>query len=287
VALDKGAQIEVIEAGPVRAVIRVARRLGESVFVQDVTLCERTPRLDVHMRVAWRAKHQLLKVAFPVCVDPGVATYEIPYAAIERTTKPRTKGEKAKFEVPAQAWADLSQRGYGVSLMNDCKYGYDIRDNVMRLSLLRASTAPDPHADEGAHEWTYSIYPHRGDWRTGRTVRAAYELNYALAARAVKPHPGPLGKSASLAAAGPENIVLQVVKRAEDSAERGAACDWILRWYETNGKRTVAAITLPRAPRRVCETDLMENELREIPTRGRTIRVPTGKCEIKTAKVTW
>jgi len=287
VALDKGAEIEVVEAGPVRAVIRITRRMGESVFVQDLTLCERTPRLDVRMRVEWRAKHKLLKVAFPVCVDPGVAAYEIPYATIERTTKPRTAGEKAKFEVPAQAWADLSQRGYGVSLMNDCKHGYDIRDNVMRLSLLRASTEPDPHADEGDHEFTYSIYPHRGDWRTGGTVRAAYELNYALEARVVKAHAsgappaGALGRSASLVAAGPENIVLQVVKRAEDSG------DWVLRWYETNGKRTVAAITLPRQPRRVCETDLMENELREIPTRGRTLQVPTGKYEIKTVKVVW
>ena len=279
VALDEGCEIQVIESGPVRAVIRVTRRMGESTFIQDITLCERTPRLDVRMEVEWQAKHKLLKVAFPVCVDPGKATYEIPYAAIERTTKPRTKTEKAKFEVPAQMWADLSHRGYGISLLNDCKYGYDIKDDVMRLSLLRASTDPDPHADEGHHEFTYSIYPHRGDWREGGTVRAAYELNYPIAARMTKAHRGPLGASASLAAAAPDNIVLHVLKRAEDSV------DYILRWYETAGKRTTAVITLPRQPTRIWETDLMENELREIPVAGKMVRLPTGKFEIRTIKV--
>ena len=279
VALDEGCEVQVIESGPVRAIIRVTRRMGESVFAQDLTLCERSRRLDVHMRVDWRAKHKLLKVAFPVCVDPGKATYEIPYAAIERTTKPRTRADKAKFEVPALMWADLSQRGYGVSLLNDCKHGYDIRDNVMRLSLLRAPTSPDPHADEGEHEFTYSVYPHDGDWRSGGTVRAGYELNQPLEARKVETHDGELPAAASFACAGPDNIVLHVVKRAEDSG------DCILRWYEATGKRTTADITLPRRPRRVWETDLMENELREIPATGRTLRIPTGKFEIKTIKV--
>jgi alpha-mannosidase len=279
VALDEACTIELIEAGPVRAVMRVTRTMGESVFRQDITVCERTPRLDVRMKVEWRAKHKLLKVAFPVSVDPGTATYEIPYAAIERTTKPKTRTEKAKFEVPAQMWADLSHRGFGVSLMNDCKYGYDIHDNVMRLSLLRASTDPDPHADEGHHEFTYSIYPHGGDWRTGGVVRAAHELNYPLIARMARSHAGPLGTSASLAAAAPENIIMQVFKRAEDSA------DYIVRWYETAGKRTLATITLPGTPQQVWETDLMENELRELPVTGKALRVMTGKHEIKTVKV--
>ncbi|UCH34637.1 MAG: alpha-mannosidase, partial [Armatimonadota bacterium] len=279
VALDEGCDIEIVERGPVRAVIRATRRMGDSTLVQDLTLCERRERLDVRMEVEWRAKHKLLKVAFPVCVDPGTATYEIPYAAIERTTKPKTAAEKAKYEVPAQMWADLSQRGYGVSLLNDCKYGYDIRDNLMRLSLLRAPTSPDPNADEGRHEFTYSLYPHAGDWRQGGTVRAAYELNYPLEARSVLKHRGNLPAVASFASATPENIVLHVVKRAEDNS------DYILRWYETTGKRTTAVITLPRKPRRVWETDLMENELRELPVRGRRIRIPTGKFEIKTVKV--
>jgi len=277
--LDPGCEIAVTECGPVRAVVRVTRRMGESVFVQDITLCGHTPRLDIRMNVEWQAKHKLLKVAFPVCVDPGKATYEIPYAAIERITKPRTRAEKAKFEVPAQMWADLSQGGYGVSLLNDCKYGYDIRNNVMRLSLLRAPTDPDPHADEGHHEFTYSVYPHQGGWRRGGTVRAAYELNYPLQARITGTHDGPLGPSASFAAASPDNIVLHVVKRAEDSA------DWVLRWYEATGTDTTAVIALPRKPRRVWETDLMENELREIRVTGKTLRVPTGSFEIKTVKV--
>jgi alpha-mannosidase len=121
-----------------------------------------------------------VKVAFPLTVKPEVATYEIPYATLERSTKRDTPWEKARYEVPAQKWADLSENGFGVSILNEAKYGYDALDNVIRLTCFRAPKSPDPTADRGIHDFTYAIFPHAGDWRAGGTVRAAYELNHPL-----------------------------------------------------------------------------------------------------------
>ncbi len=124
----------------------------------------------------------MLKVAFPVSVNNNIATYEIPYGSITRSTKRETSWEKAKYEVAAQNWADLSDNNYGVSLLNNSKYGYDIKDNVMRLSLLRSPKWPDPTTDMGTHSIEYSLYPHKGNWKDANTVRKGYEFNHPLIA---------------------------------------------------------------------------------------------------------
>ena len=118
------------------------------------------PRVDVKMQAEWHEKHILLKVAFPVSAHSDKATFEIPFGSVERPTTRNTPAEQAQFEVPAQRWADISDAKHGFSLLNDCKYGYDAKGNVLRLSLLRSPEWPDPHADEGHHEFTYSLYPH-------------------------------------------------------------------------------------------------------------------------------
>ena len=125
----------------------------------------------------------MLTTDFLVDVLSSRATYEIPVAAIERTTHNNTSFDRTKFEVPAHRWADLSEGRYGVSLLNDCKYGYDIKDQCMRLTLLRAPVFPDPTGDKGEHEFTYSLLPHAGNWITANTVRAGYELNVPLLAQ--------------------------------------------------------------------------------------------------------
>ena len=140
--------IRVIERGPLRAVVRVVRKTDRSVITQDITLCAGSPRVDFVTRVDWRERQALLKVAFPVEVRSSNATYEIQYGAIERPTHRNWPHDFARFEVTGHKWADLSEGDYGVSLLNDCKYSYDIRDNVMRLSLLRAPIDPDPEADQ-------------------------------------------------------------------------------------------------------------------------------------------
>ena len=142
------------------------------------------------MQADWHEQHILLKVAFPVSVHSDKATFEIPYGSVERPTTRNTPAEQAQFEVPALRWADISDAIHGFSLLNDSKYGYDARDNVLRLSLLRSPTWPDPETDQGQHEFTYSLYPHGGTWREAMTVRQGYELNYPLMTQTTTQHPG-------------------------------------------------------------------------------------------------
>src|SRR5207237_4175451 len=136
------------------------------------------------------------------------AAFEIPYGASERPTTRNKPAEKGKFEVPALQWADLSDATHGVSLLNDCKYGNDAKGNVLRLSLLRSPEWPDPHADEGHHEFTYSLYPHGGSWRDALTVRQGYDLNYALLAVPATRHTGELPPEHSFLNVAQDNVVL-------------------------------------------------------------------------------
>src|SRR5262249_28721567 len=204
------------------------------------------------------------------------ATFEIPFGAIARPTTRRTPEEKAKFEVPALRWADLSDAAGGVSILNDGKYGYDAKDNVLRLSLLRSPTWPDPHADEGRHHFVYAIYPHAGDWKAGGTTRQGYELNEPLLARAVTPHAGELPADSGYVALEPESLVPTAVKKAE--ADAGI----VVRFYELAGQRGEATLRFARDPARAADVDLMENERGALAASGRQVRVPFGPYEIKT-----
>ena len=124
----------------------------------------------------------MVKVAFPFNLTSDYVTYEIPCGTIQRTTQPQTPAEKAQWEVPALNWADLTDEkaNYGVSLLNDCKYGYDAQLNQLRLTLLRAATWPDPQSDRGIHHFTYCLYPHQNNWQEANTVQKGYELNTPL-----------------------------------------------------------------------------------------------------------
>jgi alpha-mannosidase len=147
---------EVVEAGPLRGAVRFTRRFGNSYVVQTVRLAAGSRRIDFVTEVDWHEEYKLLKVAFPVAVNSQRATYEIQYGHVERPTHYNTSWDMARFEVAAQKWVDLSEHGYGVALLNDCKYGHDVFGNTLRLTLLRAPKAPDPEADMGHHEFTYS-----------------------------------------------------------------------------------------------------------------------------------
>ena len=165
--------IRVVEAGPLRATLEIKRRILHSAYTQRISLAAGSPRLDIATTIDWRERHILLKVAFPVDILAPAATYEIQYGNVQRPTHRNTSWDWARFETCAQKWADLSEGGYGVSLLNDCKYGHDIGGtnhrygNVMRLSLLRSPTYPDPEADQGEHRFIYSLLPHAGGWETG------------------------------------------------------------------------------------------------------------------------
>ncbi len=270
--------IEVIESGPVRGIVRMAFQTGKSAITQDITLCASSERMDFVTTVDWREKRTLLKAAFPLDLRSTRATYEVQFGTVERPTHRNRDSDFAQFEVPAQRWADLSEGDYGVSLLNDCKYGYDVKDNVMRLSLLRSPVDPDPHADEGMHHFTYSLFPHPWGWRNG-TVAEALELNAPLIAMAAPGVEGKLPSSDSFADVLSDHVVLDTVKRCEDS--KGV----IVRLYEAHGQRGEVCVTFAREPKKITECDLMEENDRPVDLNGATLLFYVKPYELRTFKV--
>ena len=277
--LDKADAVKLIESGPLRAVIQVKNHFQNSTFVRDIIVYAGVPRVDVKMMAEWHEKHILLKVAFPVSAHSDKATYEIPFGSVERPTTRNTPAEQAQFEVPAQRWADISDAKHGLSLLNDCKYGYDAKGNVLRLSLLRSPEWPDPHADEGRHEFTYSLYPHGGGWKEALTVRRGYELNYKLVSLPSERHQGSLAAEHSFLRAQPDNIIVTAVKKAEDENAL------VLRFYEWAGKDGEVTLQLPPGAQSAAETDLMEKPIADLSLHNGGVTCHTKPYEIKTVKV--
>ncbi|SHE09729.1 Mannosylglycerate hydrolase [Chlamydia abortus] len=215
------------ELGPLRAVIRLEWTYMDSKIVQNMIVYKYSRRIDFETEVDWREQRRLLKAAFPVEVRATEATYDIQFGNVKRPTHWNTSWDYAKFESVGHQWADLSERGYGVSLMNDCKYGYDIKGQALRLSLIKSAMAPDPVADQGRHSFTYSLLPHPGDWFAGGTVQEAWALNQPLTyarGRSVTP-------SFALFALSSDHVMIDAVKKAEDSQLV------VLRFHEYGGKR--------------------------------------------------
>ena len=277
--LDKADEVKLVESGPLRAVIRIKNHFQNSTFVGDVTLYAGIPRVDVNMQAEWHEKHILLKVAFPVSAHSDKAIYEIPFGSVQRPTTRNTPAEQGQFEVPAQRWADISDGKHGFSLLNDCKYGYDAKGNVLRLSLLRSPEYPDPHADEGHHEFTYSMYPHGGDWKQALTIRQGYELNYRLISLPVGKHQGALPREHSFLQVGSDNVIVSALKKAEDEDAL------VLRLYEWAGQQAEVKVQLPPGAESGRETDLMEKPMGGLQVNGSAVNIPIKPYEIKTVEV--
>ena len=277
--LDKADEVKLTESGPLRAVIQIKNHFQNSTFVRDIIVYAGVPRVDVKMMAEWHEKHILLKVAFPLSAHNDRATFEIPFGSVERPTTRNSPAELAQFEVPAQRWADISDAKHGFSLLNDCKYGYDAKGNVLRLSLLRSPEWPDPHADEGHHEFTYSLYPHGGGWKDALTIRRGYELNYKLISMPFEKHQGSLAPEHSFVQAQPDNVIVTALKRAEDENAL------ILRFYEWAGKEGEVTIQLPPGASAAAETDLMERSIGNLSVHNGAVSVHTKPYEIKTIKV--
>jgi alpha-mannosidase len=277
--LDKADEVKLIESGPLRAVIEVKNHFQDSTFVRDIILYAGVPRVDVKMQTEWHEKHILLKVAFPVSAHSDHAAYEIPFGSVERPTTRNTPAEQAQFEVPAQRWADISDATHGFSLLNDSKYGYDAKGNVLRLSLLRSPEWPDPHADEGHHEFTYSLYPHFGSWKQAFTIQRGYELNYKLLSMQVEGHEGTLVPEHSFLEVTNANVIVSALKKAEDDNAL------ILRFYEWAGKESDAQFQIPPGAQSAAETDLMERPIGSASLQNNGLTLHTKPYEIKSIKV--
>ncbi|HUY78618.1 MAG TPA: glycoside hydrolase family 38 C-terminal domain-containing protein, partial [Ktedonobacterales bacterium] len=279
---DEGdAEIALVEAGPLRATLLVRRRVLSSMVEQRISLYRHIPRIDFATRIDWHEHHLLLKAAFPLDVRATQARSEIQYGSVERATHRNTNWDRARFETAAHRWVDLSEPEYGVSLLNDGRYGHDIHDTTLRLTLLRSPTSPDPNADQGEHAFTYSLYPHLGDWRAGGTVQAAYALNRPpLVIDALDgADAAPEWARVEFFTATPVQAVIEAIKRAgsagadgtdgTDGAENAdstvdTSCHMlIVRVYEAYGTRCQARIQAPSwlSVAGVVECDLLERPL--------------------------
>ena len=271
--------------------VRVVRHWQNSKFIQTISL--KDDQIDIDNDIDWHEKHELLKAAFPLAVTSDFATYEIPYGSIERPTTRNNSFEKAQFEVPAMRWADLSGAGpdgkvHGLSILNQDKYGYDAAGNVLRITLLRSPTWPDPDADQGEHHFHYAIYPHSGTWKDALTVRHGWEYDYPLQAVVTTAHAGSLPAEHSFASVTPDNVVLTAVKKAED------ANGLIFRAYEWAGKETTAEFHVPPGATGATVTNLMElPEGNPLPVsiengsgaKGGLVKAPIHPYEILTVRV--
>ena len=244
--------VKVVEKSPFRAVIRVSRHWQNSKFVQNIELYTGSDQVNIVNDIDWHETHVLLKAAFPLAASSNMATYEIPYGTIQRPTTRNNSWEDAKFEVSALRWADLGDGTHGLSLINESKYGYDCKGNVLRLTFLRSPVSPDPDADRGHQHFSFALYPHAGDWKSALTVRHGYDYNYKLWAMQVEPHTGSLPLEHSFIALDDSNVVLSAVKKAED------ANGLILHFYDWAGKDSDVRLHVPPGATSATLTNLME-----------------------------
>jgi alpha-mannosidase len=252
----------VVERGPLRAAIEVVRPIGQaSRLTQRFVLDAGSPRLDIQTRIEWHEEHRLLRALFPVGVHAAHVTCETQFGYMERPTHRNTSWEQARFEFCAHRWIDLSEPGFGVALLNDCKYGHSCHDKVLGLSLLRSPKFPDPQADMGTHEFTYSLMLHDGDWRAAGVVREADALNtplLALPLPAIRLQPGQRGTiigdwaPSTIATTGAAGVMCSAVKHAEDDDRL------IVRLVEVHGGQGEVTVTWNLPVQMVTPVNLLE-----------------------------
>ncbi len=257
----------------------VVSRERDSVRVeQRYVLPGEVARLDIETTVDWHTRHELLKVAFVLATPTDSVVAEIPYGAIARPSVARTAVDSARFEVPMQRWVDASAGGYGVAIVNDSKYAYDVLGDTVRLSLLRAPMVPDAVSDQRRHHFTLSLVPHAGDWRDASVRAAAAELNDPLRAVKVDEHAGGRLAEAPFTLTG-AGVAIGAVKRSED----GDAT--VLRIVETAGQASRAVLRF-RTPAVTRAASMLEDAIGPATAPALQLDLQLRPWEIRTLLVT-
>jgi alpha-mannosidase len=241
-------------------------------LTQVVRLDAGARRVEFHTSIDWQEEHTLLKVCFPLAVHARNATYEMPFGHAERPTHRSTSWDRARYEVPGHRWADLSEHGFGVALLNDCKYGWSCLGSELRLSLLRSPRMPDPEADIGRHEFAYALMPHAGGWREAGVVGEAACFNAPLRWTAA-PVPE------SFASVDDPNLVLDTIKRAEDSDAL------VLRLYEAHGARGRARLRVAETFSSARRANILEDDGDPLEIDGDAVLLPYRPHQILTVKL--
>jgi alpha-mannosidase len=274
VALDAKARIEVVANGPLVATLRLTRKIHRSELTQETSVRAGSPRVEFRTRVNWQEKHKLLKVNFPVTVHSEDALHDIQFGHVRRPTHDSMEYDAARFEVCNHKWTALAEEGRGAAVLNDCKYGVDVEENSINLTLLRAPLAPDMTADLGVQEFAYAFQCwNNAAFRDAGIVQSGYELNVPVTVQ-----PGD-GGTASLFAVDAPNVIIETVKPAEDGSG-----DVIVRLYEAMRTATTCTLTCALPARRVSTVNMLEQEQGPAAIKGGKVQLDLRPFEIRTLR---
>ncbi|MBQ2694421.1 MAG: alpha-mannosidase [Clostridia bacterium] len=275
----KADNIEVVESNAVRGVLRVHYTFNKSTISQDVILYQNGETVVFDTTVDWHESDKVLKAGFDVAVIDTDATYDIAHGAAKRPTHWNTAYDLTRFEVAAHKWADLSEGGYGCSIINDCKYGYDIHNSHMRITLMRAPTCPDRTGDHGINTFKYAFYPHAEDWRN-ETVQKAIAFNVPpVAVYNAEKIDGIASDEIKLVEGAGKNLAVDAVKKAQDG--RG----YIIRFVEEEQKRGKHSVKLGFGFEKVYECNMIEEDKRGIECSDNGFEFEIKPFEVKTFRV--
>jgi len=279
--------VSIVDEG-CRKGFKIDYKYHDSTMTQYIYLYDSLERIEVKNEIDWHEHKQIMKIAFPLNVHTNKANYDIQFGNVERATHKNTDWDAAKFEVCGQKWVDLSEYDFGVSLLNDCKYGYNTEENVLKLTVLKCGTYPNEEADQGYHEFSYAIYPHDGDFRTGKTVQQAYSFNQSLESLSVAANSdGEKANEFSFVTTDNENIIVDTIKCAEDND------DIIIRLYDAYNRSANVKLKFGVTVLKAQLCDLMENVIQDLDISNDnevnifvknfeivTIRIKTKKADI-------
>lgn len=273
---EKADKIQWTEEGPVRATLEIQRTISNSVIKQEIHFYADSRRIDFSTWVDWKEHQHLLKVHFPVNIHSDEATFEVQFGNLKRKIHGNTSWDEARFESCGQKWMDISEGHYGVSLLNDCKYGYSAKDSNIALTLIKSGIEPNKTADQEEHVFTYALYPHKEVWCAAGTVQEAYKLNQPVYATK-----GELKNSGkSFISTDKDNIIIETVKPAENGD------GMIVRLYDCENSLTKATLTFAEGMlESVEECNLMEEKEADIEACGNSFTVSVKPYEIKTYRV--
>ena len=277
--IDGKAEITPVIDGS-RSGFTIVRKYMDSTITQHVWFYSQSRRIDFDTEIDWHQNHQVLKVFFPCDVHTDRALFDVQFGHLARPTHASTSWDAAMFEVCGQKWADLSEKGYGVALLNDCKYGHSVEGGTLSLTCLKCATYPDPTADQGYHFFSYSLLPHSGDLFDAGVIEEAYAVNQPLDAVALPKQTGDLPESFSLVSCDAPNVIVETVKKAEDDDSM------IVRLFEAWNAKATATVSVPDDFTGVKLVNLLEEDIQDLPLNEGRVTVNLHNFEIVTLKFT-
>ena len=275
--LLENAEVSLLSTGPMMGTIRVKHKFNKSTITQDISIYKEIPRIDFATQINWQevadneTEAPMLKASFTPILSKTTASFEIPFGYIERVGDGR--------EMPALQWVDISDNEYGLSLLSDTKYGFDVKGNTLRMTLVRTGYNPDPAPDKREHNFKYALYPHKGSWKDADTSRKGYEFNHPFISLVVSKKRGNLPLSKSFIKIEPAGVIMSSLKKAEDSD------DFILRVYESKGEKVRVNIKLGFPVKEIKEVDLLERPIKSSLDFDKGFSFPINAYEIKTFRI--